>query len=275
MRTAIILATHGSRRPEFQRSLQTILARVQQLWSDSACTIAFTSEHILHNLQKHEQIYSVSQTLDMLHAQGYRHIVLQSLHIIPGKEFSNLLTLAKRLMLKDKRFEHIEVGMPLLASNADVEKVADTLVKLLPLGINTTKTEQNEATIFLGHGTPHAGNKYYAKLNQCLQKRNPLVFLGVMGSAQNSPAREPSVASIHQKLIKTQVTKTLLLPFLFGAGYHAANDIMSDAPHSWKSQLTALGFSCRGLSKPFGEYEELADIWLAHLEDAMKKLAKT
>lgn len=254
-------------------------ARVRQAWPEAHCAVAFTSAHVLKILRDNgEAADDVASVLNRLHERGHRRVALQSLHIIPGREFNDLLVLANRLMVKDARFERIEVGMPLLADDEDLDLVADALMKLVP-----DDRAEGEAVVFVGHGTAHPGNECYPALNHRLQRRDPLVFLGVMGSGKesgsrasqhNKPPREPSVDTIRTKLLKAGVTRAALLPFLFGAGFHVANDVIGSSPDSWESEMAKAGIACRGVLKGSGEYDELADIWMAHLADAMARLSR-
>ncbi|MBU1248055.1 MAG: sirohydrochlorin cobaltochelatase [Proteobacteria bacterium] len=267
MNTAILLAAHGSRRPESRAALETVSARVRAAYPDAACALAFTSAHILTIMrQSGETADDVESALNKLHDQGYRRVAVQSLHIIPGREFHEMEALANRLMVRDERFERIEVGKPLLACEEDLVLVAEALMKLVP-----EDRKPDEAVVFIGHGTAHSGNEFYPALNRKLQDIDPLVFMGVMGRGSG---REPSVATISKWLTRAGVTRAALMPFLFGAGYHAAFDLMGSKADSWETVLGQLGIACRGELKGSGEYSELANIWLAHLADAMARLKR-
>ncbi len=265
MNSAILLAAHGSRRPESRDALESLAKRVREAWPELPVAVAITSAHVLKIMQRNgEDADNVKTALDKFHAQGIRRVALQSLHIIPGREFHDLLVLANDLMVKDKRFERIEVGMPLLAGEEDLDLVAKTLMNLVP-----GDRAKGEAVVFIGHGTTHPGNEFYPALNRKLQQLDPLVFLGVMGSDQD---REPSMPTISKWLNNAGVTQAALLPFLFGAGFHVAHDMMGTKSDCWESVLAKAGITCRGVLKGSSEYDELADIWLAHLRDAMDRL---
>ncbi len=267
MNSAILLAAHGSRRPESHAALESIAVRIRKAWPEIPVAIAITSAHVL-KIMHHEgkAADNVKTALNKLHAQGIRRVAVQSLHIIPGREFHDLLVLANDLMVKDKRFERIEVGMPLLAGEDDLALVAKTLMSLVP-----DDRSKGEAVIFIGHGTTHPGNDFYPALNHKLQQLDPLVFLGVMGSDQD---REPSLPTISKWLSRAGVTQAALLPFLFGAGFHVAHDMMGKKSDSWESVLATAGITCRGVLKGSSEYDELSDIWMAHLSDAMDRLKR-
>lgn len=271
MNTAILLAAHGSRRAASRTALDGMVARVNQAWPGIPCAVAFTSAHVLKIMHDQgEMADDVATALDKLHDAGHRRVAIQSLHIIPGREFNDLHVLANRLMVKDERFERIEVGMPLLADDEDLELAADALMTLIP-----KDRAKGEAVVFVGHGTAHPGNDSYPALNHRLQKRDPLVYLGVMSSGHGSDKnREPSVETIRNWLTDAGVTNAALLPFLFGAGLHVKNDLMGDSPESWEYELGQAGINCRGVLKGSGEYDQLADIWMAHLSDAMTRLGR-
>lgn len=265
--TAILLAAHGSRRPESRAAIEAVAARVRQAHPGIPIAVAFTSTHILTIMRrKGEQADDVAQALDRLHQQGVRRVAVQSLHVIPGREFHEMQALADKLMVRDNRFERIEVGRPLLSCEEDLDLVADTLMKLVP-----ADRAEGEAVVFIGHGTQHPGNEFYPALGHRLQRLDPLVFVGVMGRGKD---REPSAPTIAKWITRAGVTRAALMPFLFGAGYHVAHDLVGEKDDSWESVLGEAGITCRGILKASGEYEELADIWLAHLADAMARLRR-
>ncbi|MGE4504744.1 MAG: sirohydrochlorin cobaltochelatase [Desulfovibrionaceae bacterium] len=267
MTTAILLAAHGSRRPEFRDAVTAVAGRVRETWPEARCAVAYTSAHVLARMRAHgETADDVSGALERLREEGVRRVAVQSLHVIPGREFHEMQALADRLMVRDGLFERIEVGRPLLACEEDLDLVARALLRLVP-----EDRAEGEAVIFIGHGTAHEGNEYYPALHRRLQRLDPMVFLGVMGRGKG---REPSVDTVAKWLARADVRRAALLPFLFGAGFHVAHDLMGEKEDSWESALGRAGIACRGILKASGEYDELSDIWLAHLSDAMARLAR-
>lgn len=261
MHIAIVLAAFGSRRKDAMASLAHITERVEEAYPDLPVRVAYTSKTIRGHMKKAgETVDSVPAALDKLLAEGATHVVIQSLHIIPGTEFHELLALANESMLREGGFRRVEVGFPLVAGEAGVEEVADAVLSIAERGKG-----ENDAVLFMGHGTKHDGNVYYEALHRAFQRRDPSVHMGAMEA-------EPGIDAVIERFRADGVKKAHLLPFLFGAGWHAARDMVGDSETSWKTRLEQAGIQCEAMLKGAGEYDRLVDIWLTHLHDALKRL---
>ncbi|WP_419787441.1 sirohydrochlorin cobaltochelatase [Pseudodesulfovibrio sp.] len=263
MKTAIILAAFGSRNKNAMAALGHITERVRAAHPDVPVLVAYTSKTIRGHMQrKGEAVDSVPDALARLRGEGVTHVAIQSLHLIPGTEFHELLTLANQQMLAEGGFTRVEVGFPLVAGDPGVEAVADAILSIAQEGKG-----ENDAVLFMGHGTKHDGNVYYETLHHAFQARDNTVHLGAMEA-------EPGIDAIIERFRKDGVKKAYLLPFLFGAGWHVAKDMVGDGEHSWKTRLEKEGIACEAVLKGAGEYDRLVDIWLRHLADAMQRLTR-
>ncbi|KAB1442286.1 sirohydrochlorin cobaltochelatase [Pseudodesulfovibrio senegalensis] len=261
MNNAIILASYGSRHQNSVAALDHMVERVRTAWPGVPVLKAYTSRTIRGRMTRAgEQADSVAEALQRLLQLNVRRVAVQSLHMIPGSEFHDLLPLASKFMLRENGFERVEVGFPLLAGEEDIEQVAGAILSVLP-----AHRKKREAVLLMGHGTLHPGNVYYEGLHHCIQLRDPDVFVGALEA-------EPGIEKIRDTLLERGVEKAFLLPFLFGAGHHASKDMVGKADHSWKNVLERAGIACEAVLKGAGEYDVLADIWLAHLDEAMKRL---
>jgi sirohydrochlorin cobaltochelatase len=209
-----------------------------------------------------EAVESVPDALDRLLAEGVTHVAVQSLHLIPGTEFHGLLELANERMLRRDGFSRVEVGFPLVAGEAGVDRVVDAILAEALDGRG-----EHDAVLFMGHGTKHDGNVYYDCLHHAFQARDKTVHMGAMEA-------EPGIDAIIDRFTASGVKRAYLLPFLFGAGWHAARDMVGEGEASWKSRLEDAGIECVAVLKGAGEYDSLVDIWLTHLDDAMRRLTR-
>ncbi|WFS63634.1 sirohydrochlorin cobaltochelatase [Pseudodesulfovibrio thermohalotolerans] len=263
IRAAIVLAAFGSRHKNAMASLAHIMERVQAAYPDLPVRVAYTSKTIRGHMKRAgEAVDSVPTALDRLLDEGVTHVAVQSLHLIPGTEFHELLGLANELMLREDGFRRVEVGFPLVAGEAGIEEVADAVLSIAEQGKG-----ENDAVLFMGHGTKHDGNVYYEALHRAFQERDPSVHLGAMEA-------EPGIDDILERFKRDGVRKAHLLPFLFGAGWHAARDMVGDGENSWKTRLERAGIECEAVLRGAGEYDILVDIWLGHLHDAMKRMSR-
>ena len=263
MKTAIVLAAFGSRHKNATASLEHIVERVRQAYPDHLILVAYTSKTIRGHMKKAgEEVDSVDAALDKLLAEGVTHVAIQSLHLIPGTEFHELLSLANEQMLKAGGFNRVEVGFPLVAGETGIREVAEAVLAIAEQGRG-----ENDAVLFMGHGTKHDGNVYYEALHRAFQERDPSVHMGAMEA-------EPGIDAIIERFQRDGVRRAHLLPFLFGAGWHAVRDMVGEGETSWKTRLEAAGIECEAGMKGAGEYDRLVDIWLAHLDDALKRLSR-
>ncbi|MES9997480.1 sirohydrochlorin cobaltochelatase [Desulfovibrio aminophilus] len=255
MSLAILLAAYGSRQAGARAAVERLRERVRAAYPDTVCAVAYTSRAVRHHLSRNgEAADSVPAALGKLRAQGFRRVAVLSLHIVPGEEYSGLSEAAAASNLR------VELGGPLMADEDDVERVADILAARFPSG------DDGEAVLFMGHGGAHPGNALYLRLDEALRRRATGLHLGLLES-------EPGIEILRDRLLAQGTRSVLLLPFLFGAGYHATQDLAGDGPDSWRGRLTRAGLNCRVELKGAGDYPELVDLWLAHLRRAVERLA--
>lgn len=258
MNLAILLAAYGSRQPGAQAVIERIRDRVSAAHPGVVCSVAFTSRCVRGHMARCGQAMdSVAEALGKLRDQGIHRVAVLSLHIVPGDEFEGVLSAAAEARAQGQQ---VEVAGPLLTGEDDVERVAGILARLLPQGGN------GETVLLMGHGSKHPGNALYASLDRALNRRSPHLHLGALEA-------EPGIEHLRDRLLDQGVTSVLLLPFLFGPGYHATQDL-AEGPDSWLAVLTRAGLRCRAEIKGAGEYEELVDLWLEHLDKALSRLPR-
>ena len=263
MNTAIVLAAFGSRHKDATASFDHIVERVKEAHPNLPVRLAYTSKIIRGHMKKAgEEVQSVREALETLLADGVTHVAIQSLHLIPGNEFHELLGLANEMMLMDGGFVRTEVGFPLVAGETGLERVAEIILSIAEEGKG-----ENDAVLFMGHGTRHDGSIYYEALHHAFQERDKTVHMGVM-----EHQKEAGIDVIIDRFKAEGVKKAYLIPFLFGAGWHVARDMIGDSETSWRTRLEKAGIECEAVLKGAGEYDRLVNIWLDHLDDALKRL---
>ncbi len=258
---ALLLVTFGTSIPEAQKAFTHIDEMARKAFPDLTIRWAYTSKIIRTKLAKEGKILdSPELALAKLMAEGYSHVAVLSLHVIPGEEFHALTKNTNLFSLMEKGFSHVLIAPPLLSSADDLQKVADAMLKHLP-----PSRKPNDAVIFMGHGSgKHPADTIYLAMNAVFSKKDPYVYLATVEG-------HPSLDEIIPELSAKKVKKVFLLPFMTVAGDHARNDMAGDDPASWKSLLTAKGFSCEAVMTGMAEYPEIVEIWFDHLREAIKK----
>ncbi len=252
---AILLVTFGTSVPEAQKSFDLIDARVKKEFPGVEVRWAYTSKIIRHKLAKEGiQWQSPAEALAKLMDDGFNRVAVQSLHVIPGREYTDLVDVVKGFGSIPDGFDKILVGYPLCATTDDLQTVAKALLNDLP-----KERKQNEAVCFMGHGTAHPAGVVYPAMAYILQKSDPLAILGTVEGY-------PTLEDVKAELLRAKVKKAYLIPFMTVAGDHAMNDMAGDEPDSWKSTLTKAGIECVPVMKAVTESPAIIDVWMAHLK---------
>lgn len=266
---AILLAAFGSLEPSALTTYEALLERYRRAFPGSEVRLTFTSGLMRRKLAERQSLSFPSPlaALAELHDLGHRSAVVQSLQIVPGEEFHSLASLFSGLRSVRGRFafERLEIGLPLLASLEDCEKVSAALAPALSRATAAASRDQwaseEEAVVLVGHGTGHPADSLYSLMAQVLQKDHRSVFLGTIEGFQG--AHELAV-----RLKASGANRVQLWPFLLVAGGHAAHDIAGDDPASWKSILEREGFEVQVHLQGLAENEEIVAIFLEHTRRA-------
>ncbi len=258
----ILLVAFGTSVPEAETAMANIDRKVKAAFPDVEVRWAYTSKIIRHKLAKeeHRDVDSPAEALAKMMDQDFTDVAVQSLHTIPGEEYTGLMETAEAFTGMPKGMRHVAVGAPLLYTTKDVQRVVELLLAHIP-----AERKKNEAVILMGHGTPHPANIYYPGVQYYVAKKDPNVFIGTV---EGSPELDDVLAELKAR----KITKAWLMPFMAVAGDHARNDLAGDEPDSWKSLLTKAGVTCSVVLKGTGEYDDVVDIWIEHLRRAMESL---
>jgi sirohydrochlorin cobaltochelatase len=256
-KVGILLVAFGSSEASAQVSFENIDRKVKAAWPDVPVYWAYTSRIIRHKLVgQGKTLDSPAVALAHMADQQFTHVAVQSLHTIAGAEYHDLRRVVGAFKSMGD-FESIILGYPLLATQADMEKTVNVLFDMIP-----ADRKKEDVVVFMGHGTHHPSNAFYAALMFQAQQRDPLVFIGGVEGY-------PEIGEIRSWLAEKKIKTAWLLPFMSVAGDHAKNDMAGDETDSWKSILSEAGIACHTVMKGTAEYDSFVDIWLSHLEDVL------
>lgn len=262
-KTGILLVSFGTSYANAQSAFDHIDAQVKKTFPGVEVRWAFTSNIIRNILKKRGQtIDSPAEALARMGADGFTRIAVQSLHIIPGKEFEDLEKTVNSFNHIPGNAEKILLGKPLLYHHEDIVETCAALRSILPAG-----RISSDAVVLMGHGTAHASNIYYPGVQYYLWQQLPLLFLGTV---EGYPGLKEIISELEERKVKT----IWLMPFMSVAGDHVQNDMAGDEPDSWKSQLEAAGFTVNPILKGLAEYDAIDAIWINHLKEVVDELEK-
>ncbi len=250
----ILLVAFGSSEASAQVSFEKIDKRVKKTYPDIPVRWAYTSHIIRKKLGKQgKHLDSPEVALARMMDEKLTHVAVQSLHTIGGEEYHDL----RRIVAAYEAigcFQKIILGYPLLSTQKDMEKTVEAVLKTLP-----KNRQKNEAIVLMGHGTHHPSNAFYAALMFQLQLEDPNIFVGTVEGY-------PEVDLIRDLILKKNIKKAYLMPFMSVAGDHAKNDMAGDEDDSWKSILTKAGIQCVPVLKGTAEYDSFIDIWVGNIK---------
>jgi sirohydrochlorin cobaltochelatase len=252
-KVGILLVAFGSSEPSAQVSFKNLDKKTRAAFPGIPVRWAYTSHIIRKKLAKQgTHLDSPEVALARLMDEGFTHVAVQSLHTIGGAEYHDLRRTvgAYRVM---GGFHRIVLGYPLLATQEDMQRAVDAILKNIP-----QDRRDGDAVVLMGHGTHHPSNAFYAALMFQLQLRDPNIFVGTVEGF-------PDIDDIKKMLLKKNIKKGYLMPFMSVAGDHAKNDMAGDEEDSWKSVLTKAGIACVPILKGTAEYDSFIDIWVSHI----------
>ena len=250
----ILLVSFGTSYPEARTALHAIEPAVGQAFPEAQIHWAYTSKIIRKKLAISGTIIpSPDQALADMIDQGYTHIMVQSLHIIPGEEYHYLETITKAFQEIPKRNVTISLGKPLMFTQNDILETAQNMIQVAP------KLKQGEAMLWMAHGTGHQSAIYYPALQYLLSRQSPHHYLATVEF-------EPALDSVVAQLKAAKVKTIYLQPFMSIAGDHALNDMAGDEPDSWKKQLEAAGFKVECILKGLTHYDIFVNQWINHMK---------
>ncbi len=251
---AVLLVSFGTMSSVARRSgIERLEKEVRVTFPNREIRSAFTSHMIRGWLAKEDiHIDDIARALERLAEEGYRRVVVQSVHITAGEEYENkVLPAAERYQT---RFERLTVGQPLLTG--DLTDAAEALRAQLP------PLKEDEAVVFLGHGSPHRPNPAYAALQARLAETDDKVVVGVLEETDH-----PNFAEVLSHLQVLGAKTVILMPLLLTAGRHVRKDLAA-----WQARFEAEGYTVVPYMHGLGENRRVRQVYLARIRSAMRAM---
>ena len=222
----------------------------------------------------------------------YSDIVVQSLQVIPGEEYSRVVSAVKDFAnnsngdLDDDYLSEVNlyIGYPLMADSVDdVENLAEVLDDYYG------SYAENSVVAFMGHGNPdsydiYGANIRYTQLETAMQKLSPNYFVGTVDMEDNWKN------NVYERMQEAGITSGTVYchPLMSIAGDHAHNDMAgdTDAPSSldendeevsWKCFFSAAGYTCNDdtmILLGLLELPNVRQLWMDHTDDALDRGAE-
>ena len=235
-----------------------IESAIQEAYPDYDVRRAFTSQIIIDVLDERDgiKIDNVTEALDKLVADGVKTLVVQPTHLMNGFEYDDLMS---ELESYKDQFDSLSVGEPLLTSDADMAAVIDAITARTGL-----YADEDTAIVFMGHGTHHEANAVYATLQDKITAAGYSNYY--IGTVEASPSLDDMIAAVKAG----GYTRVVLEPLMVVSGDHANNDMAGDEEDSWKTAFEAEGIEVVSILEGLGQYNEIQDIYVQHVQAAME-----
>jgi len=258
MKAAILLAAYGSTLPAAREPLERLRCRIDELRPEMECRVACTSREVLRRTRQETDAWpSVKQALNQLVADGYTHVAIQSLHVIPGSEYQEILR-AARVFRQSGALQRVCVGRPLLSSRQDVSDVAKALLEILP------PLEDGHGVVVVAHGSSHPGRARLSDLLQKLESRGNRVLTETLEANGWS--------ALVDRITRLELSKVWLYPLLLAPGRHLHRDILGPDPDSLANVLKENNVDSEVLDQSVAACDDVAAVWLGHLETALETM---
>lgn len=221
----------------------------------------------------------------------YSTIVVQSMQVIPGEEYTRVINYIKDFAnnstgdLDDSYLSKVKLylGTPLMAdSTTDVQNLANVL------NTDFSSYAQKGVVAFMGHGNPDTYDTYkanvrYTQLEKALQKLNKNYYVGTVDMRNNYKT------FVETRMKANGITSGTVYchPLMTIAGDHAHNDMAGNdcaaTPFtandegeventSWKMYFGKTGYTCDDktqLVKGLLEYDNVRALWINHTKVAI------
>ena len=298
---AILLVAFGSTWEQAYDAFDTTVKTYEQQFPEYDVFLSFSSAICINRAAAGENVaprnfYAPSYWLNAFAADGvkYDEIVVQSLQVIPGEEYTRVINYMKDFAnnynadLDDKYLANVKLklGVPLLQdANDDVTAVAKELNALYKDKV------ANSVVAFMGHGNPDSYDTYkanvrYTQLETALQKYSKNYFVGTVDMMDNFKT------NVLERMQKAGIKsgKVYCHPLMSIDGDHGHNDMAGDddawdekegyeandegevEDTSWKMFFSHYGYTCNNstmIEKGLLELPTILNIWIKHTKAAI------
>lgn len=263
-REGLLIVAFGTSVPEAVPALKALDADFRAAFPGAAVEWAYTSQIIRKKLAaRGTPVGGISDGLAALARKGVKVVRVQSLHVMPGEEFSAL----ERAVLLDVkahpgRFEAVYLGRPLLESRQDAREVTAAVLQ------SCRGRAAGEGLVLMGHGQAHGrADLVFEGVRRVFAEADGLTF---MATVEGSRSFEDLAGELAARKPKT----LWLQPFMIVAGDHARNDLAGEEADSWASRLRKEGFQVRTNLLGLGEIAGVRAVLIRHARETRDDLTR-
>lgn len=254
--TALLVVSFGTSYEETRKKTIDVMEEdLRAAFPQKKFYRAWTSRRIVKKLKETRGLSydNVREAMERMIQEGVTEVLVQPTHMLAGEEFEET---KKTILEYRSRFAKIEMGAPLLGTEADVKVLAEAIEGIF------SDVKNSEMLALMGHGSAHTEFPVYTLLGECFRKDGFLNFC--VGTVEY----EPGIAPVLARVKAEKPERVYLSPLLVVAGDHALNDMSGDEPDSWKSQIEKEGVEAVCIIRGMGEYQTIRNIYVEHAQNA-------
>lgn len=256
---AILVVSFGTSYADTRElTIEATEAKYAETYPDYEIVRAFTAQIVIDVLKDRDgiEVMNVEEAFKYLKDNKFSDVIVQPTLVMNGAEYDDMVAVVEA---EKENFVNISVGAPLLTHVEDYINVVEALRDEVEASVNA----EDEAVVFMGHGTHHYANSTYAALEYNFHDAGlNNVFIGTVEGY-------PIIDDVIERLNENNIKKVTLYPLMLVAGDHASNDMAGDEEDSWKTILKKEGFEVETVLRGLGEDEKIQEIYLEHTEAAM------
>ncbi len=253
----ILIAAFGSSYESGQANLNDFDKAVMEAFPGHDVRWGFTASFIVNKLREEGvdevfdrkvKVQTLDEALDGLREDGIRNVVIQSLHLMVGAEF-------RQVMAADTSGLNVKYSYPLLFHSENIQNAVAALEQEI--------ADSDEiATVFCAHGN-EAHPEYNAELEQLdsyLRDNYKNTYVAVMEG-------NPEFGPVKDTILANGTEKVKFVTFMLTYGDHMSNDVMGDEEDSMKTQIGLPAECCNGLAS----LQPVQDIFIISIKAAVGK----
>ena len=160
MKRALLTVSFGTSYPDTRRqTIESIEQDLQKAFPDRLFARAWSSSFLRRKVKDREgvSVDSPADALRKLKEQGMEDVLVANTHLMNGEENDSL---RKALLQEKDGFTRLAVARPLMAEDADIEKLAKALTRAFSFA------GTNELVALMGHGSEFPMENPYLKLQE-------------------------------------------------------------------------------------------------------------
>lgn len=247
----LLLIAFGTTIPEAFATYERMAEKFAQAFPEKTIRWAFTSAFVRKKWKaRGREILSPAAALTQLAEEGFKSVSIQSLHVIHGFEYHDILKTAKALEGLPKGIEKIHIGEPLLSGHEDYLRLCEIIHHHAK-----SFRHPGEALLLMGHGTSHPANIAYAGLQVYFGHMDSSIFVATIEAF-------PAITEVIPQIRKAGFGTVWLMPLLTIAGDHVMNDMVGDKASSWRSLLLKEGFKVEIHPTSLGQIDAVVQMWV-------------